>query len=328
MKPRLRFNNIGRIAFWTALLAPPGIALYSLGSGIVILGWLAPELWGPWAETVAGISALSLDIARVLLGVAFFGFVIDLVVLRNIFITRPPLAVRPAEGRGIVAVGMTAYNDEDAIGDAVKDFLSFPAVKDVIVIDNNCTDRTAKAAREAGAIVVEETRQGYGFACMRAMEEAAARADIIVLVEGDGTFSARDLAKMLAYLENVDMVLGTRTTRELSAPDSQLDWMMNPGNQVVAKLIQLRCWGTRLTDVGCTYRAIRREAYEKLKPRLSVGGMHFSPHMIIEALLLPIRTIEVPVTFRKRVGQSKGVGNRRLRGMWVALQMLWLIMKS
>lgn len=310
------------------MLAPPGVALYSFGSGLVILDWLVPGLWGPWAGWVLQLSTFSLDAARILLAITFFGFVIDLVVLRNIFISRPPLVVRPVEGKGIVAVGMTAYNDEDAIGDAVRDFLSFPAVKDVIVIDNNCTDRTAEVARAAGAIVVEEKRQGYGYACMRALDEAAARADIIVLVEGDGTFSARDMAKMLAYLENVDMVLGTRTTRELSAPDSQLDWLMNPGNQILAKLIQLRCWGTRLTDVGCTYRMIRKEAYEKLRPRLKVGGMHFSPHMIIEALLLPIRTIEIPVTFRKRVGQSKGVGGRRLRGMWVALQMLWLIMKS
>jgi len=50
--------------------------------------------------------------------------------------------------------------------------------------------------------------------------------------------------------------------------------------------------------------------------------------MTIQALLLPLRVIEIPITFHKRVGESKGVGGRRLRGAWVALKMVWLIMKS
>jgi len=83
---------------------------------------------------------------------------------------------------------------------------------------------------------------------MRALEEAARDADVIVLCEGDMTFSAWDVKKLLSYLENCDLVLGTRATQELRQNGSQMDWLINPGNQIVAKLIQCRFWGTRLTD--------------------------------------------------------------------------------
>lgn len=107
--------------------------------------------------------------------------------------------------------------------------------------------------------------------------------------------------------------------------DTQIDWLMNPANQVVAKLIQLRFWGSRFSDVGCTYRVIRKDAYRKIKDSLRVGGMHFSPHMTVEALKAGLKVIEVPVTFRKRAGTSKGVGSRKLRAAWVALNMIWTI---
>jgi len=96
----------------------------------------------------------------------------------------------------------------------------------------------------------------------------------------------------------------------------------------MAKLVQLRFWGTRLTDVGCTYRALRADAYRRLAPHLRVRGNHFSPHMFIEALNLDMRVIEVPVTFRRRVGQSKGVGSNKLRAARVALRMLALVYRA
>lgn len=93
----------------------------------------------------------------------------------------------------------------------------------------------------------------------------------------------------------------------------------------MAKLIQLRFWGVRLSDVGCTYRMITREGYERIRNNLKVGGMHFSAHMIIEASKADLKILEIPITFRRRVGESKGVGGRKCRGMWVALQMLGMI---
>ncbi len=228
-----------------------------------------------------------------------------------------------------VHVALTAWNDEEAIAEAVRDFKQVPELHQVIVVDNASLDGTARAPLEAGADrVVIESNPGYGSCCMRALAEAAEGSDVIVLCEGDCTFSGADVRKLLAYLENSDLVLGTRATQELREQGTQMDWLINPANQLVAKLVQLRFWGTRLTDVGCTYRAMRVDAYRRLAPQLRVRGNHFSPHMFIEALKLDLRVIEVPVTFRRRVGISKGVGSNKLKAARVAIRMLGLIYRA
>ena len=202
----------------------------------------------------------------------------------------------------------------------------------VIVVDNNSTDNTYLCALEAGADqVITEYNQGYGSCCMRALKESAIgldNDDVIILCEGDMTFSAHDVKKFLSYLDNCDLVLGTRATQELRASKTQMDWLINPANQIVAKMIQIRFWGTRLTDVGCTYRAMRVGAYSSLENRLSVYGNHFSPHMFIEALKMRMRVIEIPVIFRLRAGISKGVGSNKVRAARVAIRMLSLLYKS
>jgi len=274
-----------------------------------------------------GISPLMVSIPIGLMLTSGVLFLIDIVVLRNLLVGREEIRVESISGKR-VAVGMTAYNDEECIGNAVTDFMSSPIVKSVTVIDNNSSDRTSEKSIAAGAAVVIEKKQGYGYACMRALEEASKVGDIIVLVEGDETFSARDLKKLLPYLENCDMVVGTRTTRELNSPDSQMDWVMVLGNIVVAKLLQIRFWGIRFTDMGCTYRVMRKEAYEKIKDKLAVGKMHFLPHMLIQALKAGLKIIEVPITLRKRAGKSKGVGNKKLTAIVVGIRMISLILFS
>jgi hypothetical protein len=311
------------------------LALYA--ATLFLLGILMLYLWGvlwiafslnllpeSWHVTVDSVLPWLSRWSKLLILLGFTEILVDIFFIRTLGKQNCDLVVKNLDSKRLV-VGMTAYNDELSIGGAVSDFLHHPLVSEVIVVDNNSTDRTAEEARMAGAMVVREQKQGYGYACMRALEEINDRGDILVLVEGDQTFSSNDLDKMIAYLENVDMVQGTRTTRELASPDSQLDVLMNLGNQVVAKLIQIRFWGVRLSDVGCTYRMITKEGYERFRKNLKVGGMHFSAHLIIEASKADLKILEIPITFRKRVGESKGVGGRRLRGIWVALQMLRMI---
>ncbi|MDD5529749.1 MAG: glycosyltransferase family 2 protein [bacterium] len=236
------------------------------------------------------------------------------------------IMVKPLKDEKI-CVAVTAYNDELSIGGAVKDFRQIPFVNEVIVVDNNCKDRTIEFAKKEGANIVVEEVQGYGAACMRGLKEASKRGDIIVLVEGDGTFSARDLNKFVSYLENADMVVGTRTTRELSSADCQMSWFIQYGNIFMAKLIQLVYFDTRLTDIGCTYRIIRKEALDKIIGQLKVTSNHFSCEMILIALKNKLKIIEIPITFRKRIGESKGVGGNMWRGLKTGFRMWWLILR-
>ncbi len=233
-----------------------------------------------------------------------------------------------------IVVAMTAYNDEVSISNAVQEFRSQPDVKEVIVVDNNSTDRTRELAAAAGARVVHEPMQGYGYACMRGLREAIEfpKVNVVVLVEGDMTFAGKDLAKLVPYLDNVDMVVGTRTTQELTTEDSQLDWFYVWGNMFLAKLVQVKFfdikhWGrVRLTDVGCTMRAVRAEALRRIIDRLYVGGYYFSPHMLMAAIANGLKVVEVPVTFRKRWGVSKGASSGKWKGFSIGLQMIWHIL--
>lgn len=232
-----------------------------------------------------------------------------------------------------MCVILTAYDDEDSIGDSVKDFLAQRNVAEVIVVDNNCSDSTATEAKLAGAKIVVETSQGYGFACIRGLREALLSndAEIIVLAEGDMTFRGKDIWKLLPFTDDADLVLGSRTNMSLVERDSQMDWFYSWGNLFLAKLLEFRFFNsqffrrTRLTDVGCTFRAINRKALMTLIDDLKVGGNHFSPHMIKLALKKGLRVIEIPITFHKRVGQSKGAGGSKKIGIRIGLKMLWEI---
>jgi glycosyltransferase involved in cell wall biosynthesis len=234
-----------------------------------------------------------------------------------------------------ICVVLTAYNDEEPIGSAVLEFFKQKNVVDVIVIDNNCKDDTRGVAFAAGANVVPEYNQGYGYSCMRGLREAleCASAEIVVLAEGDMTFRGRDIWKLLPFLDDADMVVGSRTHQALIDEDTQMDWFYLWGNLLIAKLLQFRYLNlkflgqSRFTDVGCTMRAINRDALIKIIDDLNVGGNHFSPHMMKVALKKDLKVVEVPITFRKRVGVSKGAGGSKWVGFKIGLNMIWNILK-
>jgi len=117
----------------------------------------------------------------------------------------------------------------------VRGFKAQRDVIEVIVVDNNSTDATAALAAAAGARVVSERKQGYGWACIRALQEAMRTpgAEVIALAEGDGTFDPADIAKFQAYIGQAELVVGTRVVNGLVEQGSQMDYFFTWGLSLI-----------------------------------------------------------------------------------------------
>jgi glycosyltransferase involved in cell wall biosynthesis len=228
-----------------------------------------------------------------------------------------------------VSVVIPAYNEAATIADAVRDFRAHPHVDEVVVVDNNCTDDTAGLARAAGARVVTETAKGYGCALRRGMDEADG--DVLVLVEADGSFRAHDLDKFLCYLPDCSLVLGTRTTRQMVQQGANMHALLRWGNVVAAKILEAFWFVSsepRITDVGCTYRALHRSAWKILREGLTETGAPFSPEMICEAFRCGLRVIEIPVHYFSRGGGESKHSKGFLQVARTGLRMLRTIVRK
>lgn len=228
-----------------------------------------------------------------------------------------------------VTIVIPAYNEEATIAGVVADFRARAEVDEVLVVDNNCRDRTAELAARAGARVVAESKPGYGCALRGGMD--AAKPGVLVLVEADGSFRACDLPKFLAYLEPDTLVMGTRTTSQMVDQAANMRSLLRWGNVVVGKLVEALWYLSmepRLTDVGCTYRALHRDTWEKLRGGVRESGPAFSPEMMCEALRQRVRVIEIPVHYYARKGgESKHSANYRKISR-TALMMLRAILRK
>ena len=225
-----------------------------------------------------------------------------------------------------VSIVIPAYNEAASIAHVVRDFV--PHAHEVLVMDNCSADGTAELARAAGAVVHSRKLRGYGDACRQGMD--AASGDVLVLVEADGTFRAKDLGKLLEFLKDADMVIGTRTTRQMIEQGANMDGILRWGNVVVGKLVEALWWKMepRFTDVGCTYRAIWRDAYRRIRPYLTRDDAAFSPEMMIEIVRSEGRVIEIPVSYYRRRGGESKHSSSRWHSMRTGFRMLNLILRK
>lgn len=223
-----------------------------------------------------------------------------------------------------VSLVFPAYNEEENISEAIKDFQSIKLVDEIIVVDNNSKDKTSDMARKEGAIVVLEKDQGYGFALRRGMKEA--RGDLIVLCEPDATFSAGDLPKLLSFIDKYDLVMGTRTNKKYIQKGANMGLPLRLGNISVAKFMQLLYGLGNISDCGCTFRVFKKSIVEKILPYLSVGGSHFLPETVVLTKISGGKIIEIPVHYGQRIGKSKITGSFK-NSVKVGLNMVGIILK-
>ena len=214
-----------------------------------------------------------------------------------------------------------ALNEAASISDVIR-AIPHDLVSRVIVVDNGSTDGTAAVASATGADVVIEPRRGYGNAC-RAGVDAAPEADVLVFLDGDGSFDPAETSRIIAPIlaGTADLVLGSRELCGVSV--TALLPHQRFGNRLVAMLLR-RFYGLRVTDVG-PFRAIRRTTLAALNMREPTYGWPIE--MVVKAARQRARIVEVPASYGPRTGGVSKVSGT-LRGTVITgYRMLALTLK-
>lgn len=198
-----------------------------------------------------------------------------------------------------IAVLLPCFNEGITIGKVVRDFRASLPDADIYVYDNNSTDNTADAAREAGAIVRREPMQGKGNVIRRMFREV--EADCYLMADGDDTYPADQALQMVRPVleEGVDMVIGDRLSSTYFEENKRP--FHNSGNRVVRWLI-CRFWKTEVHDIMTGYRAFSRR-FVKMFPVMS-GNFEIETEMTIHALDKRFLLREVPIVYRDRPAGS------------------------
>ena len=221
-----------------------------------------------------------------------------------------------------VSVIFPTYNEKDSIRAATLGYFATGLADEVIVVNNNAAPGTSEEVAGTGAREIFEPMQGYGNALLCGIDNC--KSDLIVLSEPDGTFNPSDLIKLLAYSDDVPVVFGTRTSREFIWAGANMGLFLRWGNWAVAKMTELLFNTTILTDMGCTLRLFDASVLRRIRPHLTIGGSHFGPQLLMEVVAHGIPFVEIPVSYRSRVGESSVTGSFT-KAFWLGIQMIVLV---
>ena len=201
-----------------------------------------------------------------------------------------------------ISVIIPAYNEEESLPHVLND-LPRDRLHQIIVVNNNSTDRTAEVARENGATVINEKRRGYGRACLAGMD-ALDQPDIVVFLDGDYSDFPEEIDLLVEPIlkDEADFIVGSRMI--LKESRGALLPQARYGNQLAVFLIRM-FFGHRFTDLG-PFRAIRYESLMAIAMRDKNFG--WTVEMQIKAVQKGLRIREVPVRYRIRIGVSKITG--------------------
>lgn len=230
-----------------------------------------------------------------------------------------------------ICVVIPAYNEEATIQQVVNEYRNQEFVKEVIVIDNHSRDRTVESARNCGAkVITKSENKGFGHSVAMGLKEALKTdVNIIVLAEADGTLSANDIGIMLPYMDYCDVVRGSRQVQILNEKGNLREGITHVwGNYFLAKLIQLKYLNfihlgiVNMNDVGCMLRMFKREVIEKIQDQLTydgtdiaIGGNGFLLFLDMKCLDEDMRIIEIPVSYKKRMGKSKFRTDKKMQSL-------------
>ena len=224
----------------------------------------------------------------------------------------------------LIDVIIPAYNEENSIGHVLNE-IPRNWIREIIVCNNNSSDKTAEVARKNGATVVEQPLKGYGNACLKGLDyisQKKIKPDIIVFLDGDYSDYPEELPMLVQPIidNKYDVVIGSRALGNRAAGSMTPQQIF--GNWLATRLIKL-IFGYRFTDLG-PFRAVRYTSFLELNMMDKNYG--WTVELQIKAAKQKMRCAEVPVKYRQRIGVSKVSGT--LSGtIGAGYKILWTIFK-
>lgn len=206
-----------------------------------------------------------------------------------------------------IKVIIPAFNEQNAVG-LVIDEIPKNLVSEIIVVDNGSTDNTCEIATQKGAIVLKENQRGYGRACLKGMDYIADQRDdlpdIVVFLDGDHSDYPEEMPKLIAPIENenIDLVIGSRAIGQKEKGSMTPQQVF--GNWLATRLIRL-FYNVSFTDLG-PFRAVKYESLIKMDMQDKTYG--WTVEMQLKAAKMKMKTTEVAMNYRKRIGVSKVSG--------------------
>ncbi len=198
-----------------------------------------------------------------------------------------------------VSLILPATGDEhEAIHRVIEEFEASGVIDEIIVVGHEPGLRIGAQVATTRVRRLVAPRPGQGAAIRSGLR--AVDGDLVVIAEPDGRFWARDVRKLLAYAEDFDVVCGSRTLTQPLWDHAPLGLVRKWGHFAVAKLVELLFNTSSLTDVGCTFRCIRRDALIPLEPLFTVDDRRFGAEMLVLSILRRHDVIQVPVEARPR----------------------------
>lgn len=207
------------------------------------------------------------------------------------------------ENKPIIDVIIPAFNEENAVGNVVAD-IPKDIVREIIVVNNNSTDKTVINAKKNGATVIDEPKKGYGNACLKGMwhiSNKEVKPDIVVFLDADYSDYPEEMVKLIQPIitQNRDMVIGSRALGNMEK--GAMTFQQIFGNWLATFLMKL-FYKVTYTDLG-PFRAIKYNSLLALKMKDKTYG--WTIEMQLKAAKQKMNCCEIPVTYRNRIGFSK-----------------------
>ncbi len=213
-----------------------------------------------------------------------------------------------------VVVIIPAYNEENSVAKVIRD-IPKNLISEVVVVNNNSNDATRKNAVNEGATVLDELRQGYGYACLKGIEyvkENRKDTAIIVFIDADYSDYPEEMNELIKpiFENDVDMVIGSRAlgNKEKGSMTPQQIF----GNWLATSLLKV-LYGVKYTDLG-PFRAIKFDKLLELRMQDTTYG--WTVEMQLKAAKYKMKASEIPVRYRRRIGHSKISGT--VKGTFMA----------